>query len=61
MLTTDQVANTLMMVIEAESREALGRLQDNFYADAEGHAAVQDTAGASSPTAGWTTTTYFDI
>jgi hypothetical protein len=58
--TTDQL-NTVIMVIEADSREALGRLQDKFLADPEGAGIWDDTTKASSPTAASTTMMYFDI
>jgi hypothetical protein len=58
--TTDQL-NTVMLVIEAESREALGRMQDRFLADAEGAAIFEATGKESSPMAAYTTLTYFDI
>ncbi len=58
--TTDQL-NTIIMVIEAENREALGRLQDQFLADAEGAAIWEATTKESSPTAASTTMTYMDI
>jgi hypothetical protein len=58
--TTDQL-NTVMLVLEAESREALGRLQDRFLADAEGAAIWEATMKESSPSASSTTLTYLDI
>jgi hypothetical protein len=58
--TTDQL-NTVIMVIEGESREALGRMQDRFLADPDGAAIWEETTKASSPTAASTTMTYFDI
>jgi hypothetical protein len=58
--TTDQL-NTVIMVIEAESREALGRLQDRFLAEAEGAAIWEATTKETSPTASSTTMMFFDI
>jgi hypothetical protein len=57
--TTDQL-NTVMLVVEAESREALGRLQDRFLADGEGAAIWEANTKESSPMAAFTTMTYFD-
>jgi hypothetical protein len=58
--TTDQL-NTVMLVSEAESREAVGRLQDRFFADAEGAEIFAASGMESSPLAAVTTLTYFDI
>jgi hypothetical protein len=60
-LSTTDILNTVILVIEAQSREALGRLQDDFLANPEGAAIWEATAQGSSPTAASATMTFFDV